>query len=118
MAKETQKEKIARLEEELKEWKELAKKLNNEITEMTEKMDRGFEASGAYKQMKDKIFRLEHKNKQFEKEHHNDRGAGRKAKFTDREKETIRMYRIQGKTINELAKMYKCSTGLIHKIIN
>ena len=28
------------------------------------------------------------------------------------------MYRIQGKTIKEIAKMNSCSVGLIHKIIN
>lgn len=49
---------------------------------------------------------------------HNARGAGRKASFTDQEKEMIKMYRIQRKTIAELAEMFKCSTGLIHKIIN
>ncbi len=49
---------------------------------------------------------------------HNERGAGRKAKLTNQEKEMIRMYRIQGKTIKEIAQMYSCSVGLIHKIIN
>ena len=49
---------------------------------------------------------------------HNERGAGRKAKPTNQEKEMIRMYRIQGKTIKEIAQMYSCSVGLIHKIIN
>lgn len=48
----------------------------------------------------------------------NKRGAGRKEKFSDLEKETIKMYRIQGKTIKEIAEIYSCSTGLIHKIIN
>ena len=28
------------------------------------------------------------------------------------------MYRVQGKTIKEIAELYKCSVGLIHKIIN
>ena len=49
---------------------------------------------------------------------HNERGAGRKTKFSDQEKETIRMYRLQGKTIKEIAQMYNCSVGLIHKLIN
>lgn len=49
---------------------------------------------------------------------HNERGAGRKSKFTDQEKESIRMYRLQGKTIKELAEMFNCSIGLIHKLIN
>ena len=49
---------------------------------------------------------------------HNERGAGRKTKFSEQEKETIKMYRIQGKTIKEIAQMYNCSVGLIHKLIN
>jgi|GEM_PF-3681841 len=49
---------------------------------------------------------------------HNERGAGRKAKFTDLEKETIRMYRIQGKTFKTIAEMLNCSVGLIYKLIN
>ena len=49
---------------------------------------------------------------------HNERGAGRKSRFTDQEKETIKLYRIQGKTIKEIAEMYSCSVGLVHKLIN
>lgn len=49
---------------------------------------------------------------------HNERGVGRKARFSDQEKEMMKMYRIQGKTIKEIAEMYSCSVGLIHKIIN
>lgn len=47
----------------------------------------------------------------------NSRGAGRKQRFDYRDKELIRMYRIQGQTIEELAKSFNCSNGLIHKII-
>lgn len=49
---------------------------------------------------------------------HNERGAGRKARFTNSEVETIKMYRLQGKTIKEIAEMFSCSVGLIHKLIN
>jgi predicted nucleic acid-binding Zn-ribbon protein len=49
---------------------------------------------------------------------HNERGAGRKTRFTDQEKETMKMYRLQGKTIKELAGMFCCSVGLVHKLIN
>lgn len=48
----------------------------------------------------------------------NERGAGRKERFKIHEKETMKMYRIQGKSIREIANMYNCSVGLIHKIIN
>ena len=52
------------------------------------------------------------------KKSNNERGAGRKERFSDQEKEMIKMYRIQGKTIKEISEMYSCSVGLIHKIIN
>ncbi|CAI3195276.1 Hin recombinase [Clostridium neonatale] len=76
------------------------------------------------------LFIQQQKNKELEKEieylveknsiiqKHNERGAGRKSRFTQSEIETIKMYRLQGKTIKEIAKMFKCSVGLIHKIIN
>ena len=49
---------------------------------------------------------------------HNERGAGRKSIFTEQEKESIRMYRLQGKTNKELAEMFSCSVGIIHKLIH
>ena len=49
---------------------------------------------------------------------HNERGAGRKSRFTDQEKETMKLYRIQGKTIKEIAEIYSCSVGLVHKLIS
>ena len=76
------------------------------------------------------LFIQQQKNKELEKEieylveknsiiqKHNERGAGRKSRFTQSEIETIKMYRLQGKTIREIAEMFKCSVGLIHKIIN
>ena len=36
----------------------------------------------------------------------------------DLKMETMKLYRIQGKTIKEIAEMYSCSVGLVHKIIN
>lgn len=48
----------------------------------------------------------------------NVRGAGRKAKITDQEKELIKMYRYQGYKLREIAEMFKVSIGTISKIIN
>lgn len=59
----------------------------------------------------------EYKNKLGSHKKHNERGAGRKSRFTQSEIETIKMYRLQGKTIKEIAKMFNCSVGLIHKLI-
>ena len=49
---------------------------------------------------------------------HNARGAGRKAKFTDKQIEEIRRLREDGNTIKDIANRYNCSVGLIHKLIN
>ena len=75
-------------------------------------------------QLKDEIQKLKDENKLLKSTKrpidlkiHNERGAGRKSKFTIQEKETMKLYRIQGKTIKEIAEMYSCSVGLVHKII-
>ncbi len=47
---------------------------------------------------------------------HNNRGAGRKSKFTEGDIETMRMYRFQGKTIKEIAEIYGCSVGVVYII--
>lgn len=131
--KETQKQCIARLEAELKEYKELCNKLNAEILQMQEKADKDYSNSSDYKQMSKRVELLENKNELLESKNkslnervqklinekvHNERGAGRKTRFTDQEKEAVKMYRLQGKTIKELAEMFCCSVGLIHKLIN
>lgn len=75
--------------------------------------------------LKYEIQKLKNENKTLksskvvsDKKIHNERGAGRKERFSDQEKEMMKMYRIQGKTIKEIAEVYSCSVGLIHKIIN
>lgn len=133
MAKETQKAKIERLENELWEQKVLVGKLQKEIYDMQDKAEDSFYNSPTYIQMSKKIKVLELENKSLKHtiEHNNkihkltnenkpknERGAGRKERFSDQDKELIKMYRIQGKTIKELAEMYECSVGLIHKLIN
>ncbi len=45
----------------------------------------------------------------------NERGAGRHERLTSAEKESIKMYRVQGKTIKEIAELYKCSVVLFIK---
>jgi hypothetical protein len=44
--------------------------------------------------------------------------GGRPQKFTDQEKETMKMYRLQGKSIRKIAEIFNCSTGLVHKIVS
>ena len=133
MAKEIQKSKIERLEKELWDYKVLVSKLQREIYEMQDKADDEFENSPTYQQMSKKIKSLElekqclkgtieHDKKVHEliseNRSHNERGAGRKARFTDQEKGAMKMYRIQEKSFREIAEIFSCSVGTVHKIIN
>lgn len=132
MAKETQKEKIERLEKELFEYKALVSKLQKEISEMQDKADSDFENSPTHKQLLKRLEFLKESNRSLKEtlEHkdrvhkltnepkHNERGAGRRTKFTDEEIKKIKEDRLQGKTIKELAAQFNCSVGLIHKLIN
>lgn len=133
MAKETQKAKIERLEKENWEYKVLVSKLQQEIYTMQDKADEIFQNSSLHIQMAKKIKVLELENKSLkhtiehdkkvqklinENKKKNERGAGRKERFSNAEKQAIKMYRIQGKTVREIAAFYECSVGLIHKLIN
>lgn len=158
MAKETQKEKIERLEKQLNNANDIIQKLNNEISEMIDKADNSFENSSTYKQMDKQIDSLEvkikaitdsaeHNRKMYEHElkrnselideiqklkneneqlkdnanhklKHNERGAGRKNRFTDDQIIDIKQHRAEGKTIKQIAEIYECSVGLIHKLIS
>lgn len=44
--------------------------------------------------------------------------VGRKQKLKDNEIETMKFYRYQGKTYKEIAELFDCSVGLVHKVIN
>lgn len=132
MPKETQKAKIERLEKEIWDYKVLVSKLQTEIYDMQDKAEDSFINSPTYTQLLKKIELLEKKNKNLEEgiahnekiqklkneKKHNERGAGRKIKFTDAERKTMHLYRMQGKTIKEIAETYDCSVGLVHKILN
>ena len=48
----------------------------------------------------------------------NERGAGRKERFTNEEKATLKMLRFQGKSYRAIAKELNCSVATVHKIIN
>ena len=69
------------------------------------------------KKLEYKIQKLESK-KVVSKKIKNERGAGRKNKFNDQEIETIKVMRLRGDTIKDIAEQFQCSVGLIHKIIH
>lgn len=90
-------------------------KLINEIQELK---DENKNLLYIIQELKDEIHKLKNEDKKRKFKKKNERGAGRHERLTGAEKESIKMYRVQGKTIKEIAELYKCSVGLIHKIIN
>lgn len=61
--------------------------------------------------------KLKEKVDELTKQLNNRPKLGRKAKITEEDKTLIQMYRIQGKTIRELAKDFNCSIGTIQGIV-
>lgn len=49
---------------------------------------------------------------------HNNRGAGRKEKFSNEQIEQIIEVRNAGNSIRTIAEQFQCSVGLVHKLIN
>lgn len=81
--------------------------------------------------LKENIYKLINENKKLKAENKllklqldksskikNERGAGRKQKFTDNQVEEIRALRENGNSIREISKKFNCSVGLVHKLIN
>ena len=66
------------------------------------------------KELEAKVLMLEAQNRELAKKVAR---GGRKQKFTEQDKALIKMYRLQGKTVRELAEIFECSVGLIHKLI-
>ena len=64
-----------------------------------------------------KIMKLESELNQYKESVSNPFNAGRKERFTDQEKLEILQLRNNKKTIKQLADMFNCSVGTIHKII-
>ncbi|CEN21283.1 hypothetical protein [Paraclostridium sordellii] len=69
--------------------------------------------------LKLRIKELEDENKKLRKKLNQQKcKVGRKQKLADHEIETMKFYRYQGKTYKEIAELFKCSVGLVHKVIN
>lgn len=119
---------INELREENKKLLDIIKKLEKELGESAyykegsyaiEAVKRGqiiAKQEKEIQELKKEIQKLKSENRNTST--HNERGAGRKSRFSEEEKEKMKMYRSEGKTIKEIAEIYNCSVGLIHKIVN
>ena len=105
---------IESLEASSKEYKQMYENNRNKVQEVSDTYKKEIH------KLKNEIIELKEmlnlKNK--EAKVHNVRGAGRKSRFSNEEKLTIKSLREDGKTIKEIAAIYECSVGLVHKLIN
>jgi hypothetical protein len=107
--KDIQKEKIERLEREIEKKEEIIKTLfdyidnNEEIIKLQEEYIKLLKNNKSIKEIK-KI--------------HNERGAGRKQRFSEQEKKLIRIYKTQGKTIREISEIFNCSIRTINRALS
>lgn len=106
--------KYEKLEAKAKKQKEQIQKLINENEKLQEQT----------KQLKAESKIIEDLNKQIEdlkaernvQKIKNERGAGRKQKFTSAEIQAIKMYRLQGKSYRAIADMFNCSVGTVFNV--
>lgn len=49
---------------------------------------------------------------------HNERGAGRKKEYGEAHKLAMQAYKANGMSYRDIAKIYDCSVGTVHKLIN
>lgn len=122
MARETHKAKIERLEVELIKSVNTIEKLKRDIEKLKSEAEQNIKMYESELKTNEELFLqnqefhklINEKNKKL----HNERGAGRPNKFSNEEIAMIQMYRFQGKKLQEIADMFCCSVGLIHKLIN
>ena len=112
--------------------KELQKMSQQELIDLVLKLESGV------RQLKNDVNRLEGENEKItvqkdkyktdakkykeniksNEKKHNERGAGRKNKFTSEQVKEIQLERDKGKSIRAIAKEFNCSASLVHKLIH
>lgn len=70
------------------------------------------------KKLTDRIKELENHIEELTDKQNKKHPGGRPPKFSAQDKAIIRKYRLEGKKIKELAEMFNCSVGIIHKLVN
>lgn len=109
-----QKDSFEEWEKSRKDANKLYKKLREELELYPE--ENKFEVLlNQIKELQAEVLMLKVQNKELAKKVAR---GGRKQKFSEEDKTLIKMYRIQGRTVRELAEMFDCSAGLIHKLVS
>lgn len=69
-------------------------------------------------ELRNRIKELEEENLKLKKQLNKGSKPGRARMFKDHDIESMKFYRFQGKSYKEIAGIFKCSVGLVHKLIN
>ena len=86
---------------------EKIKEMENKIKELEREVQ-------FYKELSEK---LQQEKDQLQEVKFNERGAGRKSRFTEEEKKSMKICHEQGLSIRKIASKYNCSPALVHKFL-
>lgn len=106
--------KVQSLEDERESWQEQRIQAE-EIEQLQNQLDASQKAQGALQAALDAA--QEELQRIKASQMHNARGAGRKPKLTDDQKQEIKQLRSEGVTMAEISKQIGCSIGLVYNII-
>ena len=103
-------------------WEETRKLAENTVKKLGQELEFYDREEDKYSMLLDKLKEFEASNLMLKAQNKElakkvARG-GRKQKFTEEDKTLIKMYRLQGKTVRELAEMFNCSVGLVHNLVS
>lgn len=87
------------------------KKLYEDVKKEKEQLEQGYSKYISELRSKNQKFKTE------QKKEHNERGAGRKPKLTDRQKQEIKKIYESGRSMREIAEEFSISKSTVHNII-
>ena len=113
MARESKQQQIERLEKELERKEQIIKDL------IAENFNKDKELRNAEKRQQELIKACQKDIQKLKNENEKlkEQSGGRPSKLTEEEKASVEMYRLQGKKIKEIAKMFNCSTRTIDRVL-
>lgn len=88
---------------------------NAKLVDIREKSNKGYALKLENEKLKEENEKLK---LELEQSKANRKNAGRKAKFTEQEIAAMQMYKVQGKTMREIAEIFNCSVATVHKWIS
>lgn len=91
---------------------------NKDVNDQIDLESKLFGLENENKELMKQVCKLKHAKTKITKIKHNNRNAGRKTKFSEEQKKSIKKYRMEGGTYKSIANDFNCSVGVVHKLIN